>query len=123
MKNITNSFEKVLAVSFELIALFGTILIIGCSTMLTSTYVLYELTNAQTPWIMALCMIFGIMTGASAGSFIGSHFEPVEDFCEGLAYELVRFGSKVAKPVAAFAVIGSVSCCRLFCNRQHDSFF
>lgn len=51
---------------------------------------------------------FGIIAGASAGSFIGSHFEPVKDFCEGLAYELVRFGSKVVKPVAAFAVIGSV---------------
>lgn len=111
MKNITNvanSFEKVLTFSFELIALFGAILIVSFSTIFKSTYVLYALTNAQTPWIMVLCMVFGIVAGASTGSFIGSHFEPVEDFCEGLAYELVRFGSKVAKPVAAFAVIGSV---------------
>lgn len=100
--------EKILAVSFELIALFGTTLVVSFSAMLISTYVLYAVTNAQTPWIMVLCMIFGIIPGASAGSFIGSHFEPIKDFCEGLAYELVRFGSKVVKPVAAFAVIGSV---------------
>lgn len=111
MKNITNvanSVEKVFKLSFELIALFGAILIVSLSTVCISTYVLYASTNAQTPWIMVLCMIFGIIAGASTGSFIGSHFEPIEDFCEGLAYELVRFGSKVAKPVAGFAVIGSV---------------